>query len=68
DISVKITNDGRWRAKAFNHSNVSSFYYYNNFENYAPYTQGIGLSYRQEFDSFSELFRRKKKKSKNTTP
>lgn len=62
DITVKITRDGRLRAKAFNHSNVNSYYYYNNFENYAPYTQGIGLSYRQEFDSFGELFRRKNKK------
>ena len=62
DITVKITSDGRLRAKAFNHSNVNSYYYYNNFENYAPYTQGIGLSYRKEFDNFGELFRRKNKK------
>ncbi len=65
DITVKITKDGRLRAKAFNHSNVNSYYYYSNFDNYAPYTQGIGLSYRQEFDSFGELFRRKKKRNTN---
>ncbi|MCK9450965.1 MAG: translocation/assembly module TamB [Bacteroidales bacterium] len=63
DITVKITRDGRLRAKAFNHSNINSYYYYNNFENYAPYTQGIGLSYRKEFDRFGDLFRRKIRKS-----
>ncbi len=67
DISVKITQDGRLRAKAFNHSNINSLYYNSAFDNYAPYTQGIGLSYRQEFDRFGELFIRKKKKNKNTT-
>ncbi|MDY0085513.1 MAG: translocation/assembly module TamB domain-containing protein [Bacteroidales bacterium] len=65
DITVKITKDGRLRAKAFNHSNANSYYYYSNFDNYAPYTQGIGLSYRQEFDNFGELFRRKKKRNTN---
>lgn len=65
DITVKITKDGRLRAKAFNHSNVNSYYYYSNFDNYAPYTQGIGLSYRQDFDSFGDLFRRKKKRNTN---
>lgn len=68
DISVKITQDGRLRAKAFNHSNINSLYYNSAFDNYAPYTQGIGLSYRQEFDRFGDLFMRKKKKiNKNTT-
>jgi hypothetical protein len=65
DITVKITKDGRLRAKAFNHSNVNSYYYYSNFDNYAPYTQGIGLSYRQDFDNFGDLFRRKKKRNTN---
>lgn len=67
DISVKITQDGRLRAKAFNHSNINSLYYNSTFDNYAPYTQGIGLSYRQEFDRFGDLFQRKKKKTKNKT-
>lgn len=62
DITVKITRDGRLRAKAFNHSNMNSYYYYNTFENYAPYTQGVGLSYRQDFDRFGDLIRRKNKK------
>lgn len=62
DISVKITRDGRLSVKAFNHSNVNSSYYNYTFDDLSPYTQGIGLQYRQNFDRFKEIFERKNKK------
>lgn len=64
DISVKITRDGRLSAKAFNHSNINSSYYNYTFDDLSPYTQGIGLQYRQNFDRFKEIFERKNKKKK----
>lgn len=61
-IDVKITRDGRFRVKAYNKSNnpfeISS---YN-----ANYKQGVGIYYRYEFDRFSELFRRQRKKQHTT--
>jgi hypothetical protein len=62
DISVLLTSDGRLRLKAFNHSNTSMWFSSRAYDNFVPYTQGIGLSYRQEFDNFGDLLRRRKKK------
>lgn len=61
DINVKLTRDGRLRLRAYNHSNVNNWITSSAFDRYSPYTQGVGLFYRQEFDQFSELFRRKRK-------
>jgi hypothetical protein len=65
DVGYKLTEDGRWILKAFNHSNVNSWY--NNYDNVAPYTQGVGIAYRKEFTNIAELFRRSraKKQKKN---
>jgi len=56
-VEVKITEDGRFRGKAFNRTNsaldLSS--------GYSPYTQGVGVLFRKDFNSISELFKRKKK-------
>lgn len=65
DISVKLTQDGRLLMKAFNHSNANNLITASSFDKYAPYTQGIGLSFRQEFDSFTDIFRKRNKKKKN---
>ncbi len=51
-VEVKLTDDGRFRVKAFNRANTT--YYY---EEYAPYTQGVGVFFRREFESFHDLFR-----------
>jgi len=59
-VEVKITPDGRFRAKAFNKSNNDILY-----KNYAPYTQGVGVFYTQEFNKFSDLFGRKEEKKKS---
>jgi len=66
DLSVeyKITKDGKLRVKAFNNSNQFSL-----IETTSPYTQGVGFSYREEYDTNKEFwqnlrdrFRRKSKK------
>jgi len=68
DISYKLTKDGRWLLKAFNHSNMNSWYYYNNYDKISPYTQGVGVAYRKEFNNIHELFtRQRKKKTEKTT-
>ena len=56
NVEVKITPDGRFRVKAFNKTNNINL-----LEVDAPYTQGVGVFYRKEFDSFKDLFKRKKK-------
>jgi len=56
NIDVKITKDGRFRVKAFNQTNNVDL-----LDVGAPYTQGLGVFYRKEFDNLSELFRRKVK-------
>ena len=57
-IDVKITRDGRFRVKAYNKSNNP--FEINSYN--ANYKQGVGIYYRYEFDRFSELFGRKRKK------
>lgn len=52
NIEVKITPEGKFRIKAFNRSNTFDVLNAN-----SPYTQGVGLFYRKEFDSLGELFR-----------
>lgn len=61
DIGYKLTKDGRWLLKVYNHSNVNSWYYYSNYDKISPYTQGVGIAYRKSFDNIAELFGRKKK-------
>ncbi|MCD4696007.1 MAG: translocation/assembly module TamB [Bacteroidales bacterium] len=59
-VEVRITPDGRFRAKAFNKSNNDYLY-----KNYSPYTQGVGVFYTQEFNRLGDLFGRKKEKKNN---
>lgn len=49
NLDVKLNKSGKLRFKAFNESNDKLIY-----EN-APYTQGVGIFYREEFNSFSNL-------------
>jgi len=55
-VEVKATEDGRFRVRAFNRSNE-----FNLLKNSVPYTQGVGLSYRRDFERFSDLFSGNKK-------
>ncbi len=63
DVDVKLTDNGKFRLKAFNRYNYDQLY------KTAPYTQGVGFLYREDFNSFGELGRRyfggSKKKKKN---
>jgi hypothetical protein len=53
DVNVKITNNGKLQFKFFNRSNDS--YDYNTS---SDYTQGIGIFYKEDFNSFKELIKR----------
>jgi hypothetical protein len=53
NAEYKLTPDGRFRVKAFNRSNDLSL-----FNDYSPYTQGVGVFYRKEFNNIHELFRK----------
>jgi hypothetical protein len=54
NVEVKITPEGRFRVKAFNRSNTFDVLNSN-----FPYTQGVGIFYRREFDSLYEIFRKR---------
>ncbi len=56
DIEYKLRPDGRVRLRAFNRSNNM-----NTFDDIAPYTQGVGIFYRKEFNKFSDIFKKRKK-------
>jgi hypothetical protein len=62
DINIEyvLTDNRRWRLKAFNRTNTSDNLMYNN----APYTQGVGVSWQRGFDKIGDLFKNEKKKKK----
>jgi hypothetical protein len=60
NVEVKITPEGKFRIKAFNRSNTFDIVNTN-----SPYTQGIGVFYRKEFDNLSELWRRSRRLESN---
>lgn len=61
DIEYLLNNAGTWRIKAYNHYNEKYYYTLR-----ATQTQGIGIIYKKDFDTFKELFIRPKKKKKST--
>jgi len=56
DVEFKIKPSGKVRVKVFTRANDHLLY------EYAPYTQGVGLFYREEFDSFGDLRRKYREK------
>lgn len=58
----KVSEDGRFRLKGFNRSNADNVLNYS-----APYTQGFGVFFRQEFNDFRDLLRRLKLIDRNKT-
>lgn len=52
DMRVKLTPNGKIQLKAYNHSNNDLIY------KTGPYTQGVGLSFKEEYNSFQELIRK----------
>ena len=59
NIDYKITKDGRLSGQVFNRSNYNTSYYQYTYYKMAPYTQGIGLTYSKNFDTFNDLFRKR---------
>lgn len=53
NVEYKLSKDGRLRLKVFNRSTNNSL-----LQTYSPYTQGVGLFYREEFDTFGDLWRK----------
>lgn len=51
-VDIKLNESGTLKLKAFNRANNRILY------DYAPYTQGIGVSYSEQFNSFGELLKR----------
>ncbi len=49
DLEYKFTQSGRWRLKMFNRSNDSRYF------KSAMTTQGMGIVYKEQFNTFSEL-------------
>ena len=65
NVNYKLTDNGKLRLKAFDKANEGDIL---NIQK-GPYTQGVGILYREEFDTIGELYRRflgkfKKKKAK----
>jgi hypothetical protein len=60
NMEYKLTNDGRIVLKGYNKSNTVDMLGEN-----SKYKQGFGVFYRREFDSFGDLFRKKKKDTAN---
>lgn len=52
DIKVKLVPSGKIQFKAFNRSNNNVIY------ETAPYTQGIGLSFKEEYNTLDELLKK----------
>ncbi|NPD86405.1 translocation/assembly module TamB, partial [Lentimicrobium sp. L6] len=59
NVEVKITKDGRLRLKAFNRTNTVDL-----LDNTSPYTQGVGIFYRKEFNNLEELFQNQKRRER----
>ena len=51
DVGIKLNQSGKLNLKVFNRSNNMMLY------DIAPYTQGVGLSYKEEFNHLSELLK-----------
>jgi hypothetical protein len=65
DIGYKLTPDGRWILKAYNHSNINQWENTNPLIRVAPYTQGVGIAFRKDFNHISQLFKRTRPRKKD---
>ncbi len=63
DVDIKLDRRGKTRLKLFSHSA-------DEYSNYLDQTQrnGAGISYKEEFDSFKDLFRKKNRKKRDVPP
>jgi hypothetical protein len=63
NIEYKLTEDGRYRVKGFNRSNDNTQLTTSG----GPFTQGVGAFYREEFETWDDLYRRYISKVKTLT-
>ncbi len=54
DVDVKLTKNGKLQLKAYNHANNNLIY------ETSPYTQGVGLTYREDYNDFRDLWQKLK--------
>ena len=62
DVNVKLVRNGKLQLKAYNHANNNLIY------ETSPYTQGVGISYREDFNDFNELLNKLKSIFKRKAP
>ena len=62
EVYVKLSKSGKLQLKAYNRANDDLIY------DTSLYKQGVGLSFREEFDSLSDLFNFYKHKEKKSKP
>jgi hypothetical protein len=55
NIDYKVSRDGRFRVRAYHQSNQ-----YYALTNNSPYTQGLGVFYREEFENLPDLYNKYK--------
>lgn len=60
NLEYKLTEDGRYRVRGFNRTNDNTQLTTQG----GPYTQGVGVFYREEYETWAELYRRYIKKIK----
>ncbi|MCX6256917.1 MAG: translocation/assembly module TamB [Bacteroidia bacterium] len=53
EVDYKLNKSGKVRVKAYNNSNDNIYNY-----DLGPYTQGVGVFYREEFNNFNDLIRK----------
>lgn len=53
DIDYKLTKNGKLTLKTYNHANNEFLY-----QDQSAYTQGLGITYKEEFNTLGELIRR----------
>ncbi|MCZ8284483.1 MAG: translocation/assembly module TamB domain-containing protein, partial [Bacteroidia bacterium] len=63
-LEYKLSSSGKYRVKGFNRSNDNTQV----INNGGPFTQGVGIFYREEFESLNELYHRYISKVKKTKP
>lgn len=61
DLEYKLTPSGEIRLKAYSHAN--DMYYRYNMK--SPTRQGVGLMFHKDFSTLSEIFRRRKERTRN---
>lgn len=64
NIDYKLSSDGKFRLRGFNRSNDNTQLVLTG----AQFTQGVGVFYREEFETFEELLKRYRKKLKKKSP